>query len=63
MRRRGLKLPPVLCMQLIKGRWRPGYSGADAFSGAFAVIGALANGVLNALLITVSPAYGRVALL
>lgn len=35
----------------------PGYSGADAFSwcGHFAVIGVLASGVLNALLITGFP--------
>lgn len=51
-------LPVLWCMQLIKGRWR--YQAIQAlmrfsWCGHFAVIGVLASGVLNALLITGFP--------
>ena len=52
-------LPVLWCMQLIKGRWRhQAIQALMRFSwcGHFAVIGVLASGVLNALLITrISP--------
>lgn len=51
-------LPVLWCMQLIKGRWRhQTIQALMRFSrcGHFAVIGVLASGVLNALLITGFP--------
>ncbi len=51
-------LPVLWCMQLIKGRWRhQAIQALMRFSwcGHFAVIGVLASGVLNALLITGFP--------
>lgn len=51
-------LPVLWCMQLIKGRWRHQTIQAlmrFSWCGHFAVIGVLASGVLNALLITGFP--------
>lgn len=53
-------LPVLWCMQLIKGRWRHQTIQAlmrFSWCGHFAVIGVLASGVLNALLITGFHAY------